>query len=370
MKENIFSGAAGKGIFRDEKVLYPEFVPERLPFRDRQIDLLVHALKPSTEGRKPQNVFVSGLPGTGKTVTVKFVLNELEAFSDRAKALYLNCWQCNSRNAILAELNNFLGSVVPRRGVATDELYSRFVQSMKQSKFIPLLVLDEVDQLIKAEDGSKVLYDLLRVSEMQKNFIGLILVSNDASLIAELDARVRSSLASEQVDFSQYSPNELKEILKVRCQYAFQDNVLEPEVINVAAGHAAKLGGDARIAIESLLKAGRLAENENSGVVSLAQLRQAFSIADEAILKKGLQALNEDEKKLLKLIAAGKGIESGKLYRKFLGLEPKSKSPRSYRVFTANLEKLGLIECRQIELSSGRSRFISLKIPEAFLEGL
>jgi cell division control protein 6 len=368
MKQNIFSKSRDRGIFKDEKVLYPEFVPERLPFRDQQIDSLVHAIQPSSEGRKPLNVFVSGLPGTGKTVTVKFVLNELESFTDRAKALYLNCWQHNSRNSVLSELNNFLGEIIPRRGIATDEMYARFVQAMKKSYFIPLLVLDEFDQLMKTDDGSKVLYDLLRVSELQKNFLGLILISNDESIIARLDARVRSSLASEQVNFSQYSPQELKEILKVRCQYAFNPNVLDPEVINVAAAHSAKLGGDARIAIESLLKAGRLAEKDGNNKVSLKHLNNAFKIADEAILRKGLQALNDDEKKLLKLIASEKQADSGKLYRKFLKLDPKSPSARSYRVFISNLQKLNLIECKAIELSQGRSRLINLKIPEAFLE--
>jgi len=368
MKQNIFSKSASKGIFRDEKVLYPEFVPERLPFRDHQIDSLVHAIKPSSEGRKPLNVFVTGLPGTGKTVTVKFVLNELESFTDRVKAVYLNCWQYTSRNAILAELNNFLGEVIPRRGIATDEMYNRFVQAMRKSHFTPLLVLDEFDQLMKTDDGSKVLYDLLRVSELQKNFLGLVLISNDESIIARLDARVRSSLASEQIHFMQYDPRELKEILKLRCQYAFNADVLEPEVVNVAAAHAAKLGGDARIAIESLLKAGRLAEKESSKKVSVKHLQEAFKIADDAILKKGLKALNEDEKKLLKLVAKNKQSDSGKLYREFLKLNPKSPSARSYRVFIANLQKLGLIECKALELSQGRSRLINLKIPEAFLE--
>ncbi|KHO55746.1 MAG: hypothetical protein QT12_C0006G0033, partial [archaeon GW2011_AR21] len=37
MKENIFSKASRiKELFKNESVLYPEFLPERLPFRESQ----------------------------------------------------------------------------------------------------------------------------------------------------------------------------------------------------------------------------------------------------------------------------------------------------------------------------------------------
>ena len=57
MKTNVFDkGSKIHRIFKDERFLYPEFVPERLPHRDSEIDALVFALKPVSEGRKPQNV--------------------------------------------------------------------------------------------------------------------------------------------------------------------------------------------------------------------------------------------------------------------------------------------------------------------------
>ena len=72
-------------IFKDERFLYPEFVPERLPFRDKELSDLMFCFKPASLGRKPTNIFIYGKPGTGKTVTLKFVLNELEEYSDRVK---------------------------------------------------------------------------------------------------------------------------------------------------------------------------------------------------------------------------------------------------------------------------------------------
>ena len=94
-------------IFKDERFLYPEFVPERMPFREPEVDGLVFSLQPVLQGKKPQNVFVCGKTGTGKTATVKFVLNELQQYSDRAKGLYINCFQLNTRHSILTQISNF-----------------------------------------------------------------------------------------------------------------------------------------------------------------------------------------------------------------------------------------------------------------------
>jgi cell division control protein 6 len=148
MPKNIFADAEEGEIFRDEKFLYPEFVPERLPYRDAQIDEMVHAFQPVLKGGKPQNVFVFGASGTGKTVTVKYVLRELEAFSNRAKGLYLNCFEYNTRQAVLNQICVFLGVPVPRRGIATDEVYSELLLALKKADFVPLIVLDELDQLM------------------------------------------------------------------------------------------------------------------------------------------------------------------------------------------------------------------------------
>ncbi|MBI2470116.1 MAG: cell division control protein Cdc6, partial [Planctomycetes bacterium] len=44
-----------------------------------------------------------------------------------------------------------------------------------------------------------------------------------------------------------------------RCEKAFSSNAVEEDAVNVAAAHSDKIGGDARVAIDILLKAGRLA---------------------------------------------------------------------------------------------------------------
>ncbi len=372
MPRNIFEKAAKEHtLFRQEKYLHPEFVPERLPHRDAEIDSLVYALNPLAKGGKPHNVFVCGGTGVGKTACIKFVLNQLEEHTDRAKHLYLNCFEFGSRHAILAEITNFLGEAVPRRGIATDELYSKLLNALKAANFTPVLVLDEIDQLLAAEDGEKLLYDLLRVIEYQKNRVELIIISNDRTLTSRLDARIRSSLAEDAIEFKPYTPQQLKDILRERAEYAFLPNALDNEVINLAAAHAAKLGGDARIGIECLWKAGAEAERANADKVRLEHLRKAFDAVSQQNLK-ALSHLNDHEKALLKIIAASESIHSGELYKAYSGAVKAPVTERRLRDFLANLEAHRLVHTALLDLGNkGKTKLITLAVQkDALLNAL
>lgn len=367
MKENIFSKASRiKELFKNESVLYPEFLPERLPFRESQIDELVYALKPLSEGRKPGNVFVFGKTGTGKTATVKYVLKDLQEYSDRVKALYLNCFEKNSRHSALVELANFLGNAVPERGISTAEVFADLVEALKESSFTPLVVLDEFDQLL-ANDGEELLYDLLRTIEQGLKPIPIVIISNNQELLARLEPRVKSSLQALQLCFEPYTPVQLKEILKQRVEYAFRPGVLEKDVIGVAAAHAAKLGGDARIALESLLKAGRIAEKENSSKVGLKHLRQAFESIDSSIGRKKIPLLSKDEQALLAIIAGKeKGVDSGTLFSAFEKAGGKVSS-RRFREIISGLEMQKVITAKTAVKGKGKTRMIKLAVKKETL---
>ena len=355
-------------VFRSEAVLYPEHVPVILPHRDAEIDALVFALKPVSEGKKPQHVFVFGKTGTGKTASVKFVLNELEEFSDRAKGLYLNCFEFNSRHSILSAIANFLKAAVPRRGIATDEVYSKILEMLKKADFAPIVVLDEAEQLLAQPDEAKVFYDLLRVIEFCDKRFGLIMISNDPALVSRLDERVRSSLHVQDIAFNPYSPQQLKDILRERCKYAFLPGALDDEVINVAAGHASRLGGDARIAIECLWRAGKEAEKENSQKVSVLHLKKAFELVDEHPFKKVLPSLNDSELLVLQLLCSHDNALSGELFRAFSDRSGQKLSLRRFRDIVSKLEYLNLVSAPLVESGMhGKSRKISLAVSGALL---
>ncbi|MFA4906891.1 MAG: AAA family ATPase [archaeon] len=370
-KSNIFSsGEESRPLFNDERSLYPEYLPERLPHREPQISELVYAFKPVLSGLRPRNVFVYGSTGTGKTATVRYVLRELEEHSQRAKSIYLNCFEFGSRQSVLAAITNFLGIAVPRRGIGADETYTKLLEGMKKCKFVPFIVLDEVDQLLSGNDGSKLLYDLLRITEYGKAYFGLIAISNDFSLSANLDPRVKSSLAEQSIVFERYSPKQLKDILSQRSSLAFAEGSLEKDVIPLAAAHAAKLGGDARIGIECLWKAGKAAEKEGAEKVSVEHLRSAFSEIETSPGRKLLKHLDENQKILVGILVEKDRLNSGELFREFNSRSKKKITDRRFREIASELAESGLLKAiPQVKGKRGKTRVFSLAVSKEFAKG-
>lgn len=351
---NIFENSKLNSILKDERFLYSDFVPERILFRDSEIDEMVFSLKPATNGKKPTNIFLTGVPGTGKTVCSKYVLGELNEFSDRVKTIYINCFENKSLGSILVKLTNSLGYPIPNRGFSNEEIYERLIAVIRNKKIIPIIVFDEAEQLIKREDTKKLLYDFSRIKEQFSLFVGLVFISNDKSFLNFLDDRIRSSINASTINFEKYTSLELKEILKERAKYSLFSNVLDENTIPLIAAHASKFG-DARIAIDILLKSARLAERENSKVINLVQVRKSFP--QQRSVKFEIESNLSKQEKLVFDFLSDKEITAGEIYKKF----EKDFSERTLRQAISNLEDKKIIITKKIRQGKGFTRLIHKK---------
>ncbi|MDP2666975.1 MAG: AAA family ATPase [Candidatus Diapherotrites archaeon] len=368
-RENVFARASRENlIFKDEHVLDPQHLPDALPHRETQVNALVFALKPLADGGKAAHVFVWGPPGTGKTVTLSFVMGQLKEFSSRVKPIYFNCFGYNSRQAVLAELTRQVERPVPARGMSTNELHAKVLEGLKFAPFIPVLVFDEFDQLL-ANDGNELLYDLLRIPEHNIPGIPIILISNDPSIPARLDARVRSSFAHEKIEFAPYSPIQLKDILRERAEKALVPGALPIEMAGLIAAHAAKRGGDCRVAIETLRKAARRAERANACVIDEGHVRAAFEDTETSAVQKAIPFLTDSHKHVLKSLFAlgGRHVPSNDLYVR-LASQGIGLSDRRVREILVELEKKKAITTHTDTSGRGRSKRITVNFPEAVMK--
>ncbi len=368
-KENVFARVSKENtIFKDERVLSPDFVPDVLPHREHQINSIVYALKPLAEGGKATHVFVSGPPGTGKTVTLKYVLDQLKEFSSRVKPVYLNCYGYNTRQSVLAELTRIVERPVPARGMGTNELYQKVLEGLKFASFTPVLVFDEFDQLME-NDGNDLLYDILRIPEHGRNGIPVIIISNDTSIPSRLDARVRSSFGHEGVDFSPYTPAQLKDILKERAARAFVPNAISQDVTGLIAAHASKRGGDCRIAIETLRKAARNAERNNASEILEEHVRAAFEDPETHAVQKSIPYLSDSHKLVLKslFVLGGKNVPSNELYIK-LASQGIGLSDRRIRELLVELEKRKAVTTNTDLSGRGRTKRITVNFSEGVMD--
>jgi len=356
-----------QGIFRDETILFPEYLPDQLPGREKEIEAVAAALRPACEGRRPRNLFVFGGTGTGKTSSAKLVLKELSEAPGRAVPVYINCWHEGTRAAVLSRLSQALELPLPRRGLGGDEVFNRVVEEVKATRQVPVVFLDEVDSLAPGED--KALYDLSRAGELFGTPLGVVCIANDKNFLAGLDARIRSSFAGTEVEFKPYSPMQLKEILRLRAEKAFFPNTCPREVIALCAAHAAKMGGDARAAIEALWFAGRVAERKARRRIEASDAREAIESgaragaekASQTALGQKLSALSEGERLVVNILSE-RDLTSGELYEEYNKQRPESE--RTIRNYLERLEAKKIISTEEVDTGKGRTRRIRLAIRE------
>jgi cell division control protein 6 len=293
-------------IFRNRDVLRPTYVPDDLPHREEHITRLGMILSSALRGAAPSNVFIYGKTGTGKTAAAKYVLKHL---SDRAKGsevsipalrtAYLNCKVVDTNYRVLANLCNEIGLDVPFTGLPTDEVYRRFVEETSNKNVLIIIVLDEVDMLVK-NDGDDVLYELTRINaSLKQGRVSLVGISNDLKFKDYLDPRVVSSLSEEEVVFPPYTALELQDILRQRALAGFRDGALDEGVINLCAALAAREHGDARRALDLLRVAGESCERTGEQKVTEKHVRAAQSCIEYDTVTETLRTLPIQSKLVL-----------------------------------------------------------------------
>src|SRR5512137_1902277 len=158
----------GFKLFKDREVLRHDYLPEKLPHREDQIKLLGQTVAPALKDSRSSNIFIYGKTGTGKTAVTKYVLGHLESkakeYGAQVKFCYINCRITGSEYRVFAALSQSVGLTIPFTGLSVGEVFDRFRQGLDQTHVIFIIVLDEIDALIK-DRGDAFMYELTRINE-------------------------------------------------------------------------------------------------------------------------------------------------------------------------------------------------------------
>jgi len=281
--EEIFESFNKNNIFRDKSFLQSNHQPGEILHREDQIKQIASILAPVLRGEKPSNLFLYGKTGTGKTLSIQYVKDELlkrykKESEFKLRIEYLNCKLkkiSDTEYRILAELIKKMGGSVPSTGLPTQAVYSKFVEVIDQEKQLIILVLDEIDQTMK-KISNDFLYNLTRLNtELAKTQLCVVGISNDLTFLEGIDPRVRSSLSEEEIIFPPYNAVQLQDILNKRAKEAFKEKILKEGVVAKCAAFAAREHGDARRALDLLRIAGELAERDKSEQILLKHIDHA-----------------------------------------------------------------------------------------------
>ena len=353
-----------------------DYIPKKLPHRDEQINCLGGIVAPVLRGSPCSNAFIYGKTGTGKTAVTKYVLNMLTSKSRELGAsgglCYVNCRLAGTEYRVLSSLCEALDVRVPFTGLAVGEVFDRFKQGLDAQKKIFIVVLDEIDALIKSR-GDTLLYELTRVNEtLRHGRTSIIGISNDLRFKEFLDPRVLSSLSEEEIVFRPYDAAELQKILWERAQVAFSENILQDSAVALCAALAAAEHGDARRALDLLRVAGELAEREGANCVDEEHVRQAEKRVEHDRIVEVLENLPVHSKLVLcSVYLLGKTKVSysitGDIYGIYCELcEQSGLSPLTQRRVSgliSELDMVGLLNARVVSMGRyGRTKKIRLGI--------
>jgi cell division control protein 6 len=269
--EEVFerSTNSGRSVFRSEADLAASHTPEKPVERDHVIEQIADALRPLARHKTPRNLLVYGPAGTGKTTCVRHVLNRLED-ETRVKPIYINCWQYNTWPSLLTQLLIELGYPAPRKGKPVDERLSKLREWLDKNRSVAI-VLDEFDQLTEKTEA---VYDLQLLNQEAENDLAIVMMSNQHPTRLRLDPRSQSRLNCQTLGFPSYDTDQLTEILEQRVEQAFRPGTVTDEAIETIAKTVAENSGDCRKALESLLQAGRKADQEGKSEVAAATVAE------------------------------------------------------------------------------------------------
>jgi len=383
-----------KPIFKDKSVLQSSYFPTKLYHRESYLKEIAKILAPALRLEKPSNLFIYGKTGTGKTISIKHVLEKITniALSKDIplKIIIINCKLkkvADTEYRILLEILKQFGKEYPSTGLSTNELYKALYETMNDEKRVTILVLDEIDALIQ-KAGDEVLYNLTRInSEVKNSEVSLIGITNDLIIMDNLDARVKSSLSEEEIVFLPYNALQLQDILKDRSILAFKENALNEEVIPRVAALAAREHGDARRALELLRFSGEIAEREKSDKVYSEHVDKAnkkleknriidviksqpkqFQLVTYAIIKTSIKEKhNLITNKKMQVIEP---TTTGEVFDYYIKLTKKLNIPsltmRRVSDIITELDILGLISSKLVSKGRfGRTRWISFGVPKS-----
>ena len=375
---------ANTRIFRDREVLRHDHLPERLPHREEQVRSLGETVAPVLRGARISNILIYGKTGTGKTAVTKYVLNYLEVkakdFNAPVRFCYVNCRMAGSEYRVFASLCQSLGISVPFTGLSVGEVFDRFRTGLDASAIFFIVVLDEVDALIKVR-GDGLLYELTRMNEtLCKSKVSIVGISNDLRLKELFDPRVLSSLSEEEVIFRPYDADELRNILFERSKPAFLDNALSEGAVSLCAALAAAEHGDARRALDLLRVAGEVAERRGATVVLEENVREAEKHIEHNRVVEALKNLTLHSKLVVLSVShmgkvSSNGVITGEIHEVYnelcqeVGVPPLTQ--RRLGTLVNELDSMGLLNAKVVSMGRyGRTKKIKLSVSHSVIKNV
>lgn len=224
------------------------------------------------QGGSRQVLYVSGMPGTGKTAIVLEVLDQLKSESP-FHLVHVNAMRLGAPVQVFKEIaDQMLSSATISE--ARSEIADYFTKQTVTDPVIVLLI-DEVDCLVTPNQS--VLYKVFDWLGLPNARLVLAAISNTMDLPERLLPRVASRFHIERVDFAPYDKNQLYDILCSRLRGHDALGAFADVVLRLCSARVASASGDIRKALQVCRRVveTRMQTSKREGALGLEDLQAA-----------------------------------------------------------------------------------------------
>eukprot|EP00871_Galdieria_phlegrea_P002545 jgi/Galph1/3291/GphlegSOOS_G1947.1 len=226
--------------------------------REREISYIAEKLNNWYNEQQPTSLYLCGSPGTGKSFSLKTVLDNVTAKSNNPvniQVVSVNCASLREPKSIYSLILSYLNGGISE---SSTDMKFRLIQHLQQMNDCRiLLILEEADFLVTRD--MSVLCSLLQCPHLVNSNFCVISTANSIELPQRTMPWLKMHQATpETMTFSPYSYEEIEQILFQRLDQARKENALLTQipqeifmtVFKLVGKKISGYSGDIRVALD------------------------------------------------------------------------------------------------------------------------
>uniref|UniRef100_A0A3P8SA44 Origin recognition complex subunit 1 n=1 Tax=Amphiprion percula TaxID=161767 RepID=A0A3P8SA44_AMPPE len=262
--------------------LHVSSVPESLPCREQEFQDIYSFVESKIIDGTGGCMYISGVPGTGKTATVHEVMRCLQHAADVDEIPTFHFIEINGmkmtdpHQAYVQILQNLTGQkATPDHAAA---LLDKRFNNPAPRKQTTVLLVDELDLLWTRKQN--VMYNLFDWPTQRHAHLVVLTIANTMDLPERIMInRVASRLGLTRMSFQPYSFKQLQQIIMSRLNKV---KAFEEDALQLASRKVAALSGDARRCLDICRRATEICEHSTTnpsatGLVGMSHVMEALN---------------------------------------------------------------------------------------------